>query len=42
MMENLFVNVFSLTVCDVILKEQKDMMKDYLVSFQSYEYGEVV
>ena len=24
MMENLFVNVFSLTVCDVILKEQKD------------------
>jgi len=24
MMENLFVNVFSSTVCDVILKEQKD------------------
>ena len=25
MMENLFVNVFSSTVCDVILHEQKDM-----------------
>ena len=24
MIENLFVNVFSSTVCDVILKEQKD------------------
>ena len=24
MMENLFVNVFSSTVCDVILQEQKD------------------
>jgi len=24
MMENLFVNIFSSTVCDVILQEQKD------------------
>jgi len=33
MMESLFVNVFSSTICDFILNEQKDMMKDYLVPF---------